>query len=489
VTAKITFTEETGDAVFSQRRARWAVYLVLSASFVALADVSIVNLAAPVIEKGLHATVADIELAVSGYEVAFGAMLITGGRLGDIFGRRALFRAGFASFIVASAACGLAASPGQLDTFRIAQGAAAGLLSPQVLATIQIVLPPSRRQKAFAALGAVLALATILGPLISGLIILADFFGTTWRPIFWINVPIGIVAVILAGPLLPVERSTGAKRVDVAGTVLLIALCGALMAPLAVGARYGWPVWALASLASTPLIGATFVAVQRRLAAQGKDPVLPPALLRDRAFRVGLALYLMLFSSIVAFFLFYAIVLQTGYRLSTLLTGLSTIPSALGTLTFAVLSAVLVRRFGPRRVVITGVLVCAVGSVSMVVPLTLVVSKWLAVATAPSQFVAGAGIGMVIPSLLSLVLPGIKNADAGAASGLLSTAQAVGGGLGVVVMGLLFQSQIPRAVASASPGQLNSGLALAVAFGAAVFVLAALLMRALPESAEPDVAT
>lgn len=470
----------TAGNVYSKRRARWTVALVLCASFVVLADVSIVNLAAPVIRRNLGAGISDIELTVSGYQLAYGAMLVTGGRLGDIFGRRALFSLGFAGFIVASAACGLAASPGQLIAFRVLQGTTAGLLSPQVLATIQAVLPPSRRAAAFGALGAVLAAATILGPLISGLIIMGNFFGTSWRPIFLINVPIGVIAIVAARWLLPAGRDGTAKRVDAAGTVLLVALWTALMVPLTVGLQQGWPAWAWLLLATVPVLAVTFLAVQRRLAARGRDPILPPELWPDRAFRVGLALYLALFSGIVSFFLYYSIVLQSGYRLSALAAGVSTIPSALGTLVTSVLSAKLARRWGGLRVTTIGSLICAAGFLTMLAPLLTVHDASLAAWMVPSQLLAGAGFGLVIAPLLTLVLTGIRSSDAGAAAGLLTTSQVIGGGLGVVIMGLIFQSQLPGPLGSATAAQLGSGLSRGVLFDAAAFAAAAVLLRALP---------
>jgi EmrB/QacA subfamily drug resistance transporter len=479
VTAVIT-GETTAGPIYSERRARWTVGLVLCASFVVLADLSIVNLAAPVIQRSLGASISDIELTVSGYQLAYGAMLVTGGRLGDIFGRRALFSLGFAGFIAASAACGLAGSPGQLIAFRVLQGMTAGLLSPQVLATIQVVLPPSRRAAAFGALGAVLAAATILGPLISGLIIMGNFFGASWRPIFLINVPIGVIAIVAARWLLPAGRDRGAKRVDAAGTALLLALWIALMVPLTVGAQDGWPAWAWVLLAAVPALAVAFLTVQRHLAARGRDPILPPELWHDRAFRVGLGLYLALFSGIVCFFLYYSILLQSGYRLSTLAAGAGTIPAALGTLVTSVLSAKMARRWGGRRITAVGALICAVGFLTMLAPLLTVRTATLAAWLVPSLLLAGAGFGMVIAPLLSLVLAGIRSSAAGAASGLLTTSQVIGGGLGVVIMGLIFQSQVPGRLAAATAAQLGAGLSRGVLFDAATFAVAALLLRALP---------
>jgi len=475
----------TAAPALSPRRARQAVALVLSASFVVLADVTIVNLATPVIERDLHATVSDVELAVSGYQIAYGMLLVSGGRLGDIFGRRALFIVGFAGFVLASLACGLSTSVGQLIAFRFLQGAAAGLLSPQVLATIQIVLPPSRRANAFAALGAVLSAATLLGPLISALVISGNLGGESWRPIFWINVPIGVVALILARWLVPAVRGERRRRIDAVGTVLLTATWGALLVPLTTGRQAGWPAWAWLCLAAAPLLAAAFVLSQRSAARRGLDPLVPPALWRDRAFPPGVALCMLLFSGIVGFFLYLSIVLQSGYQLSILLTGIATIPSAVGTLASSAIGARQVRRWGAGRTVTIGSLICAAGFASMAIPLALVHDASLAAWIAPSQFVTGAGFGMVIVALLDLVLAGIRGEDAGTASGLLTSAQVIGGGLGVVAMGLLFSTAVTGDVARAAPAALNSGLARGVGLEAVVFVASAWLVRRLPARERP----
>ncbi len=473
-------TRSLAAPVHNERQARLAVCVVLSASFVVLADVSVVNVAAPVIQRDLGAGVADLELTVAGYQVAYGALLVTGGRLGDIYGHRTLFMLGFTGFVLASAACGLAATPGQLIAFRVAQGATAGLLSPQVLAIIQTVLPPSRRAGAFAALGAVLCLATILGPLLSGVIIWADFLGSAWRPVFLVNVPVGMVAVALARRLLPVGSAVAGRRVDVAGTVLMAAMWVGLLVPLAVGPRAGWPTWTWLSLVAVPALAVAFLAVQRQLAAAGRDPLVPPAVWHDRAFAAGLPLNLVLFSGIVCFFLYYSIVLQAGHHLSALLAAASTVPAALGTLVLSVLSPRLTRRWPARQVVTAGTLICSAGFLSMLLPLALVTDSALALWMVPSQLVAGAGFGMVMAPLLDLVLAGVRTGQAGAAAGLLNTAQVIGGGLGVVVMGLIFQTAIPGGLAGATAGQLGSGLARGVLFDAAAFAACAGLLRALP---------
>jgi MFS family permease len=458
---------------YTPRQTRLAIGLVLTASFVVLADVSVLNVAAPVIERDLGAGVSDLELTVSLYQVAYGTLLITGGRLGDMFGHRTLFMVGFTGFVLASIACGLAATPGQLIGFRILQGATAGLLSPQVLAIIQTVLPPNRRTAAFAALGAVLCLATILGPLLSGVLIWANPFGSAWRSVFFINVPIGLVAVALARRLLPAGETVSGRRVDMLGTLLLTGMWVTVMLPLAVG-RWTWLL-----LAAAPVLAAAFLAVQRQ---PGRDPLLPPALWHDRAFRAGVPLNLVLFSGIVCFFLYYSIVLQTGHGMSPILAGVSTIPAALGTLALAVVSPKVIRRWPARQVVTAGTLICSAGFLSMALPLSMVTDKSLALWLIPAQLVAGAGFGLVIAPLLDLVLARVRTEQAGSASGLLTSAQVIGGGLGVVIMGLIFRTAIPGGLSGASASALGSGLARGVLFTAGAFACCALLLRALPRA-------
>lgn len=182
---------------------------MLAAAFMLLADTSIVNLAIPSIQRGLGASVPDVQLMVAGYVVAYAVLLITGGRLGDLVGRRRMFVLGSASFTLASLGCGLAQSPGQLIACRVWQGLSASLLYPQVIATLHTAVAPERRPRAFARLGAVVSCATIAGPIIAGVLIAADLAGTGWRPIFLVNVPVGVVLVALAPRLIPDTRGRG----------------------------------------------------------------------------------------------------------------------------------------------------------------------------------------------------------------------------------------------------------------------------------------
>lgn len=391
-----------------------------------------------------------------------------------------MFTAAFAGFVVTSALCGLAASAGQLIAFRGLQGLAAALLAPQVLATIQIVLPPERRTRAYAAQGAVLSLAAMSGPAIAGLLVAANILGSSWRPIFLINVPIGIVAIILGFRLIPTVRSPSAKRLDIPGVLLVMLALVSLMVPLTLGALNGWPLWAWLGLVLVPGLGWLFLWSQRLQESRGRSPLLPTGLWRDRAFRLGILLYLLVFSGITAFYLFYFILIQRGYGVSPLLAAISVMPSGLATLVFSLASWRFVRRWGGRRIVAIGAATSGLGFLSLLVPVTQVADASVAVWTIPSQLVVGTGFGLLLAPLLSVVLAGIRSAEAGAAAGLLTTAQIMGGAFGVGVNGLLFQSQLPGTIDLASTGELVAGMTRSLLYNPVVFVLVLAVVAVLP---------
>lgn len=457
----------------SRRRETFTACVALIATFVVYGDIAIVNIAAPVIQHDLGANVTDLELMVAGYQIAYAAALITGGRLADILGCRTMFVASFGAFAVASAACGLATSPGQLIVFRVLQGFAAAALSPQVVAIIQVALPAERRPAAFAGLGMVLSSASVAGPLIAGLLVSLNIAGLTWRPIFFINVPIALVAMAFGARLIPGIAVEERKRIDYTGALLVMLLLVALMTPLTLGPFYGWPPWAWLCLAAVPVLGGAFLWSQRRLSERDRDPMLPSELWQDRAFRLGLLLYAVLFSGVIAFFLYFGITLQTGLHVTPLWEAVTTIPFAVGIIVFSAVSGKFVRRFGGRLTLVYGAVTAGIGFLSMVLPVSVVTDGSMVLWTIPSQLVAGSGLGLLIAPLLGVVLAQIRSSDAGAASGLLSTAQVIGGALGVGLMGVLFQTQLHGAVQRATAGELRSGLAFSLLVNPAVFAISA----------------
>src|SRR4051794_29620026 len=267
-----------------------ALLVVLAGAFLAMADFFIVNVALADIATSLAASEATLELVVAGYGVTYALLLVVGGRLGDALGRKRLFLTGLAAFTVTSLLCGLAPSAGALVAARVLQGASAALLVPQVLATIQATTTGPHRLRAMAFFGATGGVAAVVGQLVGGYLVDADLAGQGWRPIFLVNVPIGLVAFALALRLVPDSRSLRAARVDVPGTALLGAAVLALLVPLSEGRALGWPTWSWVLLATSPVFLAGLVAVGLRHERHGRLPLVPPSLVRVPSMRLGLLL-------------------------------------------------------------------------------------------------------------------------------------------------------------------------------------------------------
>src|SRR5713101_8140925 len=239
-------------------RRRWLTLAVLLlAAFMNLLDISIVNIAIPSIQRDLHASYADIQWALAGYTLAYALVLITGGRLGDTFGRKRLFLIGVTGFTIMSALCGAAQSPGILIASRVAQGAFGAIMIPQVLSVIQVIFPPHERIKALAGFGVTAGLGTVSGPLLGGLLIQHNLFGLGWRPIFLINVPVGVLAFAASAVLVRESKAANPPRLDPVGVGLISAALLLLLYPLVEGRQLGWPAWTVASMAaSVPMRGA-----------------------------------------------------------------------------------------------------------------------------------------------------------------------------------------------------------------------------------------
>jgi EmrB/QacA subfamily drug resistance transporter len=456
-----------------------SVTLVLGAAFMLLADVSILNIAAPSIQRKLGADVGEVQLMIAGYQVAYATALVTGGRLGDIFGRRALLLYGTISFTLASLACGLSQNPGELIGFRVWQGLSAALMYPQVIATLTIVVPPQRLPRAFSLLGAVISSATIVGPVLAGVLIKLNVLGE-WRPIFLINVPIGLVVIALTPRLVPAVRSPNAKRLDMPGAALAILAMAALTLPLTVGRDHGWPARSWVSLGCVPLLAGVFLLRERAIETGNGSPLLPPELWRFGGFRIGLLLYVVLFVAVIPFFLYYSIVLQYGLAYDALTAGIAMTPYAIGTLITSLRSTKLVARYDTRNVLISGGLICAAGSLLLALTLDLdhsghLLAWWMT----PAMFVTGLGLGLVVPPLLTFVLRTVPTPDVGAVSGLLSTAQQLGGALGVAVIGVLFLHGLPGGITHSGYFALRGGLVSSTLLMAGCFALAAALVTRL----------
>jgi len=459
--------------------------LVLSAVFMLHADTSILNTAIPSVQRGIGASVSQVQLAVAGYTVAYAVMLITGGRLGDLFGRRRIFIIGAASFTLASLASGLAQSPDALIASRVWQGLSASVVYPQVIATLNIVISAERRGRAFAFLGAVVSCATIAGPIIAGLLITLNIAGTQWRPIFLINIPVGIVVVALAPRMVPANKGLRV-RLDYAGSLIVILLLAALLVPLTVGRDHGWPLWGWVLLICTPVLLGTFLWLEAAIERRGRTPLLRPGLWADPVFLLGVALYIVYFSAIMPFFLYYSITVQFGLGYSTLATAVAMAPYAVGSTFTSLLSARIVARLSGPRTLLTGCGICVVGNVLMMATIEGDHSgRYFGLAMVPSMVITGMGFGLVLGPLLGFVLARVQMEDSGAVSGLLSTAQQIGYSLGVAVIGLAFFRGYRGELEGLRYPALRTDITLGVAVGTTGFLLASVLVWLIMRRSRP----
>jgi MFS family permease len=402
-------------------------------------DFFIVNVALPGIGRDLHAGPATLELVVSGYAVAFAVLLVLGGRLGDALGRRRLFLAGMAAFTVASLLCGLAPDAGLLVAARVLQGVAAALLVPQVLATIQSTGTAASRSRALGWYGAVGGISAAAGQLLGGVLVQADLFGTGWRPVFLVNVPVGIVGLLLAARLVPDTRSTAPARLDLRGTVLLATTLTALLVPLTEGRALHWPTWSWLMLAAAPLAGVALVLVERSQERAGLLPLLPPSLVRRPTVRRGLLLAAPFFAGFGAFMFVIALATQGALGYSPLRAGVAIVPMGLAFLGGSLLTTPLVARHG-RSVITAGALLQAVGIAALVLTLLATWPHATPLDLAPSTVVMGLGQSFILSPLFRVVLGDVPVASAGAASGVLVTTQQVALALGVALLGTLYVS-------------------------------------------------
>jgi EmrB/QacA subfamily drug resistance transporter len=463
----------------ADERPSWgALLVVLAGAFITVLDFFIVNVAIPSMQAELHAGPAAVQFVVAGFGVAVASCLITGGRLGDLYGRRKMFGIGVAVFTIASAMCGFAPSAGVLIAARVLQGFAAALLTPQVLAILNTVYTGPYRARAFNAYGLVIGLAAVFGQLIGGALISADIAGSGWRSIFLINLPFGVVTLILLPRLVPESRESARSRLDLVGAGLVTAGLVAIVLPVVEGQQQGWPLWTwLCLVAAVPLLVA-FVLYQRQLARRGGSPVIDLSLFAERVFSIGMISLLVYFAALASFFLVLALYLQQGRGLSALDSGLIFGLIGIGFFVASGLVPRVTARLGRQIVAVGAVAVAAgFGAVAGVVFSIGVGGElaWLA----PGLAVAGFGMGFVAAPLPSIVLAGVAPRHAAAASGVLSTAQQGGGAVGVAVIGVVFYNVLGSRVTPASFGHAFAvSLVVLVAMTAAVAALVQFMPRA-----------
>ncbi|WP_431044560.1 MFS transporter [Streptomyces sp. P1-3] len=410
---------------------------VLLGAALPMIDFFIVNVALPAMGRDLHASPAVLELVVAGYGVAYAVLLVLGGRLGDTFGRRRLFLVGMAAFGITSLACGLAPDAWTLVAARVAQGAAAALLLPQVLATIQATTSGPGRARALSMYGATAGLAMVVGQILGGLLVAADLAGTGWRAVFLVNVPVALLGLVLAARTVPETRSERPAPVDIPGTLLLAVSLVALLLPLTEGRAAGWPVWTWVSLGAFPLAAAAFFAVERRADRAGRIPLVPPSLFALPGLRRGLALVVPFSTGFGGFMFVVAVALQQGLRFGPVAAGLALVPMALAFFVVSLAGPRLVNRFG-SSVVTVGGLIQGAGLALLAVT---VLRDWPDLGfweLLPGLAIAGLGQGLQLPVLFRIVLADVPAERAGVGSGVMVTTQQSSLALGVATLGTLF---------------------------------------------------
>ncbi|GAA1155694.1 MFS transporter [Kitasatospora gansuensis] len=440
--------------------------LVLLGQFMALLDVSIVNVAVPGIRTGLGASGAALQLVVAGYTIAYAVLLITGARLGARHGYSRLFRIGLAAFTAASLACGLAPGTGWLIGFRVLQGAGAALMVPQVMSLIQRTFTGAARVRALGLYSAVLAGGMAVGQVLGGVLVSADLFGTGWRPVFLVNVPIGVLLLIASRRLLPVLPGDHGRRFDLVGLVVLAAALGLLVVPLVLGHELGWPVWGWVMLAGSAVLFGVFAVVERRIAARGGQPLVPGRVLRAPGLLPAAGAVFLIMAAFAGFLFAFALHQQAALGYSALRAGLLSAPPALGfglsSLYWQRLPARLHRPLPPLALATTagayllfGVLVSDGADLGLGAELALAVG--------------GLAVGCAYSPLFAAALGRIDPADALDGSGVLVTVIQLGQVVGVALLGTLF---LGRAALPAPPAESGRALLVTVVAVAAAFVLA-----------------
>ena len=456
---------------------RWlALFVLLIANFMNLIDVTIVNVALPSMRTGLNATDNQIEWVVAAYILAFALGLLPFGRLGDILGRTNLFLWGVAGFTAASALCGLAPNIEFLIIARVIQGLAGAMMTPQVLAIATVTFPPHERGQAFSLFGLSAGLAAVCGPILGGVLVSANLFGLEWQPIFLVNIPIGIAAVIAGWFLIPRLPGHATLRNDYVGILLFGLGILAVVFPIIEGRAYGWPLWAFAMIASGLVLLGLFVLWTRHRAAVGQSQLLNFDLLTNRQFMFGAFVTTVFASGIPGFFMVVSLLLQGGFGFTPLESGLTNTPFSVGVLVASAIAG----RFGAHylraRLATSGALLAiGIGTLHFYVAgVTDSIDHW---AFLPPLLIAGIGLGLGFSSLFQLVLANVPPRDAGAGSGSLQAFQQVGGALGVAIIGEMFFGNLGAAFASgAEPHAAYAGAAsLAMWYMVASFALVTLL--------------
>lgn len=459
-------------------RTAWLVLtVVVMADVMDLIDSSIASLAGPSIHADLGGGQVTVQWVLSAYTAAFALGLVTSGRLGDLLGRRRLFLLGMAGFTLTSLACGLAPDAVFLIAARTLQGLCGSVMIPQGLALVKVVFPPQHLRKALTPVGPLMGLTMVGGPILAGWLLHLDLFGSQWRSIFLINVPLGVIAAALARRVLPHRGGEDpAARLDLTGVGLLTAASALLIVPLIQGRDLGWPAWTYVMMAASAVLLALFVVSQRR----SRHPVITPSLLRRRSFVVGLVIVAGFYASLSAFVLVINLLLQQGMHWTPLHTGLTLVPWALGTAVAVLLAgAVLAEKLG-RASLHLGLAVAVVGLLALWWTLAHFGAGITVWKLAPALLLTGFGSGLVFVPLVDFIIGDATAEEVGTGAGLLNAVQQFAGAIGVAALGTVFFARAGHP----SPASCLAAAELVLAIAAALNLLTLLLVGLLPRHAQ-----
>ena len=444
-----------------------ALIILLISAFMDLIDTTIVNIALPSIQKELSTSTSAAQWTVDAYLIGMSIAIITGGRLGDIYGRKKIFLIGIAGFTVTSALSGFAPTIAVLIAARFLQGLTAAIMVPQVLSFIQVLFKPEERAGAIGAYSVVLGLATICGPLLSALLLSHNIFGLTWRPVFLINLPIGILTFIAAVVLLKESKEERVIHIDIIGIILVSIALVMFMYPLIEGYDLGWPIWTYTFMIIAVLVAAIFIFYERKRMEKGKSPLMALNIFKFKGFTGAVTVSALMNLALAGFILVFTFYLQEGLKFTPVHTALTALPFTImapAMASFAVIK--LAPRFG-RKVVTLGVILFAIGLVGIEVILNMGGTELNTLYLIPALLIAGAGMGMLVAPIADFALSEVPTKDAGSASGVYSMINQIGACIGVAFIGTMFFNSLNNSFSG-----FAAGGRLAVWLAAGIMILA-----------------
>jgi EmrB/QacA subfamily drug resistance transporter len=450
---------------------------MLSAVLLASFDFNVVTIAIPSIQRSLGTSFSEIQLIVAGYALSFAVLLITGGRLGDLYGRRRMYGIGMAGFTLASALCGFARAPTALVWSRLLQGSFAAVMVPQALSFIEVTFTAREQSRAYAIYGITIGLGMISGQLLGGLLVSANLFGLGWRPVFLVNLPVGVAALALARLLVPESRAPAGLKLDPGGVVLVSTALALLVYPLIRGEAAGWPTWTWVSLAGAAVLMVAFVRYERWKTDRDGSPLLVLSLFRHPSFVVGLGVGLSFFAGLAPFLVLLTEYLQSGLHLTARAAGLRFLPFAIGFLTASLASARLTPRLG-RAILQLGAGLMITGLLTLMAVVRHTTPATSALAYALPLVIYGLGQGSLQAPLVNFILADVPPEDAGSASGVATMLQQLSFALGVAVIGSVFAVALgPHPMATGYGRALDRALEWNIGLLTVTFVAAFALPR------------